>query len=190
MLPPTLTGRHVHLEPLHESHAADLATGADAEMFRYFPAPYAPAGVDEAGMAEYIRNRTKGAVAFAIIDRASGRAVGSTCYLDIREAHRGLEIGATFILPAHRGTRVNPESKLLMLANAFDSMGMVRVQLKCDARNVPSMRAIEKLGAVHEGVLRRHMIMGDGFVRDTVMYSITEAEWPTVRDRLHARIGG
>jgi aminoglycoside 6'-N-acetyltransferase len=77
-----------------------------------------------------------------------------------------------------------------MLANAFDSMGMVRVQLKCDARNVPSMRAIEKLGAVHEGVLRRHMIMGDGFVRDTVMYSITEAEWPTVRDRLHARIGG
>lgn len=190
MLPPTITGRFVHLEPLHESHAGDLAAGADETMFRYFPPPYAPAGVSEADMRDYIRTRTGGAIAFAIIDRASGRAVGSSCFLDVREAHRGLEIGATFILPAHRGTKVNPESKLLMLAQAFDHMGMMRVQLKCDSRNTASMRAIEKLGAVNEGVLRRHMIMGDGHVRDTVMYSITDAEWPDVRERLEDRIGG
>ncbi|MFZ4576330.1 MAG: GNAT family N-acetyltransferase [Phycisphaerales bacterium] len=190
MMPPSLTGRFVHIEPLHESHAADLAAGADAEMFRYFPPPYAPAGVTEADLVAYIRARTAGATAFAIIDRESGRAVGSSCYLDVRQEHLGLEIGATFILPAWRGTRVNPESKLLMLAHAFDAMGMIRVQLKCDARNTPSMRAIEKLGAVREGVLRRHMIVGDGFVRDTVMYSITREEWPGVRERLAERIGG
>lgn len=190
--PATLKGRTVTLRPLGVEHAADLASGCDAGTFAYFPPPFAPAGLSEADLRAYVAARVSRSdtVAFAMILNATGRAVGSSCYLDVRPAHRGLEIGATFIHRAHRGTAVNPESKLLMLAHAFEAMGCVRVQLKCDARNVQSQRAIEKLGAVREGVLRRHMVMGDGFVRDTVMYSITAEEWPAVRERLEARLRG
>jgi RimJ/RimL family protein N-acetyltransferase len=124
----------------------------------------------------------------AILDRTTGRAVGTSSYLDAQPEHRGVEIGFTWIAPAHRGTSVNPESKLLMLSHAFDEKGAERVQLKCDARNTQSQAAIARLGAVREGVLRKHRVLPDGFVRDTVMFSITRAEWPGVREGLGARI--
>ena len=111
-----------------------------------------------------------------------------TTYLDIRAPHDGLEIGWTWYAEEHRGTRVNPECKLLMLTHAFEMLKCVRVQLKCDERNMQSQRAIEKLGAKREGVLRRHGILPDGFVRNTVMYSIIDSEWPTVRSGLKARL--
>jgi RimJ/RimL family protein N-acetyltransferase len=110
--------------------------------------------------------------------------------MDIRPKHMGLEIGTTWIGRAHQGTKVNPESKLLLLAHAFERLGCERVQLKTDGRNLQSQHAIEKLGAVKEGVLRKHMIMPDGFVRDTVMYSIVAAEWPDVKRGLEARLAG
>jgi aminoglycoside 6'-N-acetyltransferase len=190
--PVTLPGRWVTLVPLGPEHAADLASACDATTFAFFPPPYAPRGTGEADLRAYVRARLESpdSVPFAMILNADGRAVGCSCYLDVRPAHRGLEIGATFIHPAHRGTPVNPEAKLLMLTHAFDTLRCERVQLKCDARNTPSRRAIEKLGAVREGVLRKHMVMGDGFVRDTVMYSITADEWPAVRARLAARLAG
>jgi RimJ/RimL family protein N-acetyltransferase len=189
LTPPTLHGRFVRLEPLSVAHAADLSAAVAPDTFEYFPPPYAPITTDPAGMAAYITARTApGTLALAIIDLATGRAVGSSCFLDIRPAHSGLEIGATFIAPAYRGKAVNPESKLLMLAHAFDTLGCARVQLKCDARNTRSQRAIEKLGAVKEGVLRKHMAMPEGFLRDTVMYSIIQPEWPAVKARLNQRL--
>jgi RimJ/RimL family protein N-acetyltransferase len=123
-------------------------------------------------------------IPFAIIHRAGGRAIGSTRYLDIRREHRGLEIGWTWVGTAHQRTSVNTECKYLLLRHAFEELGAVRVQLKTDLRNERSQRAIERIGAVREGVLRKHMALWDGFIRDTVYYSILDSEWPDVRRRL------
>jgi ribosomal-protein-alanine N-acetyltransferase len=109
--------------------------------------------------------------------------------LDIRPEHRGLEIGFTWIGKPYHGTQVNPECKYLLLRHAFDDQQAIRVQLKTDLRNLQSQRAIEKLGAVREGVLRKQMIRPDGYLRDTVMYSVTAEEWPGVRARLEERLG-
>jgi RimJ/RimL family protein N-acetyltransferase len=123
-----------------------------------------------------------------IADAQSGVVVGSSSFMDMRPAHLGLEIGSTWYAPAARGTMVNPESKLLMLAHAFDVLGCERVQLKCDWRNERSRRAIAKMGATFEGVLRKHMIMPDDFVRDTAMFSVIRSEWPSVRAGLERRL--
>lgn len=122
--------------------------------------------------------------AFAIVASSSGRAVGSTRFLDIRRAHRALEIGWTWIGDTWRRTAINTECKLLLLGHAFDAHGAHRVTLKTDARNVRSQRAIERIGGVREGVLRRHRVCWDGSVRDTVYYGIVDTEWPSVKTRL------
>ena len=118
----------------------------------------------------------------------TGRAIGITCFLDIRPAHRALEIGFTWLGRTWQGGAANPEAKLLQLRHAFEVLEAVRVQLKTDLRNLQSQHAIEKLGAVREGVLRKQMVLPDGHVRDTVMYAITDDEWPRVRDGLEARL--
>jgi RimJ/RimL family protein N-acetyltransferase len=125
----------------------------------------------------------------AMVQRDTGRPVGLSSYNDIRPEHRGLEIGSTWIGRAFQGTNVNPEAKYLMLRHAFEDWDAIRVQLKTDRRNLRSRRAIEKLGAVREGILRKHMLLPDGYQRDSVMYSITDDEWPDVRERLVARLG-
>ncbi len=112
-----------------------------------------------------------------------------TSYLDIRPQDRALEIGFTWVAKPYQATAVNPECKYLLLRHAFEEQGAVRVQLKTDLRNLQSQAAIAKLGAVREGVLRKHMVMPDGHVRDTVMYSVTNDEWPAVRRRLEERLG-
>ncbi len=188
VVPTTLTGRHVSLKPLEESHAAALLACTARGTFEFFP--FWPPTWDEAGFLVYVRDAltTQNRLAFATIDAGSGRVMGSTSYLDIRPAHLGLEIGSTWIAPEHRGTRVNPEAKLLMLRHAFEVLGCERVQLKCDARNVHSQRAIAKLGATHEGTLRKHMVMAGGHVRDTVVFSVVRSEWPRVEAGLAARL--
>ena len=115
--------------------------------------------------------------------------VGRSSYLHIRPKDGGVEIGATFLHPDVRGGPVNPEAKLLMLGHAFDS-GAIRVELVTDARNLRSQRAIAKLGAVREGVLRHRTITWTGHRRDTVVFSILEAEWPAVRTGLERRLSG
>jgi RimJ/RimL family protein N-acetyltransferase len=110
-------------------------------------------------------------------------------YLEIRPLHRGLEIGRTWIGRAHQGSRVNPESKYLLLRHAFETLGAARVQFKTDLHNLHSQRAIEKLGAVREGVLRQYQVRSNGTFRDTVIYSVIRDEWPEVKARLEARLG-
>jgi len=191
VFPTTLEGRHVRLEPAQPDHARSLASHAEIDLFQYFLA-VRPTEQSEAAVADFLRRQATMAnvIPFVKVLTETGEAVGGTTYMDIRPEHRGLEIGMTWIGRAYQGTKVNAESKLLMLRYAFEEVGCERVQLKCDGRNLQSQRAIEKLGAKREGVLRKHLVLPDGFVRDTVMYSIVRDEWPTVRDGLLARLGG
>lgn len=178
----------MRLEPLEERHASALASAASRELFAYhFP----PRELSPAGFSEQIRGFAAAPlVAFAIVAKQTGRAVGQTAFLDLQPTHRALEIGLTWVAKGWQGSEVNPESKLLLLTHAFEELGCLRVQLKTDERNLQSQRAIEKLGAVKEGVLRKHMLLPDGFQRTTVLYSITDDEWPAVQAGLLARLCG
>lgn len=174
---------YVRLEPLARRHAADLfEAGRDETIWRYMPRPPLKSLEDTQGWIDEALAVSAGGtqIPFAIIERASNRAIGSTRYLDIRRADRGLEIGWTWLGPQFQRTTVNTECKYLLLAHAFEDLGAVRVQLKTDLRNERSQRAIERLGAVREGVLRKHIVLWDGFIRDTVYYSIIDSEWSTV----------
>jgi RimJ/RimL family protein N-acetyltransferase len=186
--PLTLEGRVVRLEPLGPQHAAGLALHAEKEIFKYhviMPATQTPEAA-LAYIATYLARPHS--LGFAIVLRESAQAIGATSYMDIREEHKGLEIGSTWLSRQWRGTAVNPECKLLLLKHAFEELHAERVQLKTDGRNLQSQGAIEKLGAVKEGVLRKHLMMPDGYLRDTVMYSIIRSEWPAVKERLMARL--
>jgi RimJ/RimL family protein N-acetyltransferase len=185
----TLTGRTVRVEPLAVRHAEDLRQAADPRIFAYL-------GVvpDEWTAGEFVEylERTLAQpdrIPFAIVRQDTGQAVGTTSYMDIRPEHRGLEIGHTWIGRDYQGTAINPENKYLLLRHAFEELGAVRVQLKTDKRNEQSQRAIAKLGARYEGTLRKHMVLPDGYVRDTVMFSIVEEEWPAVKASLEQRLG-
>jgi RimJ/RimL family protein N-acetyltransferase len=126
---------------------------------------------------------------FAVIHQETGRAVGCTRYMAIQRQHRGLEIGGTWYAPAHQRTGVNTECKFLLLRHAFEMLGCLRVQLKTDLRNERSQKAIERIGAIKEGVLRKCLIMPDGYARSTVVYSILDDEWPGVKGRLERLMG-
>lgn len=185
--PLVLTGTHVIVAPLAPAHASDLAdAGRDEATWLYMPRPALRSVEDAASMIRQALVETDAGneVAFAIVERASGRAVGSTRYLDLQRPHRALEIGWTWIGAAWQRTAINTECKLLLLAHAFEALGAHRVTLKTDARNVRSQRAIERIGGVREGVLRRHRVCWDGAVRDTVYYGILDDEWPQVKSRL------
>jgi RimJ/RimL family protein N-acetyltransferase len=188
-LPVTLEGRAVRLEKLDAHHAEDLfLAGRDEGIWRYMPCP-PPSSVEDiqAFINEALEEHSKGReIPFAIIDRATSRAVGSTRYLDIQPENSSLEIGWTWLAKAQQRTRVNTECKYLLLRHAFEELGAIRVQLKTDSRNLRSQRAIERLGAMREGTLRRHRRLWDGYVRDTVYYSILHSEWPGLKQRLEA----
>lgn len=186
---PTLRGPHATLMPLDPVlHAPGLFETTSYDTFRYFPG--GPQAWNLEAFTGFLASHTASprTRAFVVI-AGTDQFVGSTAYLDIDPVNRAVEIGSTWYTPAVRGTMINPQCKLLMLAHAFEALGCVRVTLKCDARNTHSQRAIAKLGAVKEGVLRRHRIMPDGFIRDTVYFGVTLEEWPTIRDNLRLRIG-
>ncbi|MEU2184939.1 GNAT family N-acetyltransferase [Streptomyces thermolilacinus] len=191
-LPVTLVGPHVRLEPLSMDHLDDLfaAGGRDEEVWRWQGGP-APRTREELGgkLAELLEHAGRGEyVAFAVIHRASDRAVGWTTYMDVDVADERLEIGWTWYGRAYWRTAVNTASKLLLLTHAFEDLGMGRVQLKTDHLNHRSQAAIARLGARHEGVLRRHRRRPDGTWRDTVYFSILAPEWPAAKERLTARL--
>ena len=181
-----LTGVRLELSPTVRDDAEALVACVDDATFRYSLAEPASASIE--AMAHYLAARD--ARLYTMRVRDTGEVVGCSSFMDLRPAHRGLEIGSTWIAPAWRGTFVNPEAKLLMMAHAFGRLDCVRVQLKCDARNVRSAAAIAKLGATFEGRLRKHGVAPDGFVRDTLMFSVTDEAWPMARSGLERRLLG
>lgn len=189
--PLTLTGAVVRLEPLSEAHVPGLtAIGLDDDIWRFMVYPLVR---DEAGMRAWVQDmlerQARGAdLPFAVVHLADGRVAGATRFLDIRPEHRGVEIGGTWYGAAYQRTAVNTECKYLLMRHAFETWGCIRVQLKTDLRNERSQRAIERLGAVREGVLRNHMILPDGLVRHSVYYSVIDSEWPTVKARLESML--
>ncbi|HEY3570645.1 MAG TPA: GNAT family protein [Thermoanaerobaculia bacterium] len=188
--PVTLEGPTIRLEPLTQEDAPRLWPRAGLELFQH--TLDAPRDASLEAFAEWVRLSLAkpDSLLFVILDRRTGEALGTTGYLYIRPQHRGLEIGRTWIARSHQGTRVNPESKLLLLRHAFEDLGALRVQFTTDLNNLQSRRAIEKLGAQREGVLRSYQIRSNGTLRDTVMYSLLAEEWPEVRARLEERLAG
>lgn len=186
-----LRGRHVILEPLREEHAEALWPAAsEADLWRYMTFSVRTPEDLRRWVTMRLAARDAGtALPFLQRDARTGEAYGSTSLFDISREHRTLEIGHTWLGASHRRTPANTEAKLLLLTHAFETLGAVRVQLKTDRRNERSQRAIERLGAVREGVLRNHFTLPDGYVRDTVMYSLVPAEWPAVKARLEGMLG-
>jgi N-acetyltransferase len=187
--PIVLEGRWARLEPLAEHHAADLTVAAqDEEIWRYMPAVLKTEEQVHAWIiAAQAQQATGSQLPFTIVERATGRAIGSTRYLNITPNDRGLEIGWTWLARTAWRTPVNTECKFLLLRHAFEKLGCIRVQIKTDQRNERSRRAIERIGGRFEGILRNHMIMHYG-IRDSAYYSIIDAEWPEVKERLASRL--
>ncbi len=189
--PLTLTGQVVQLVPLSLEHVPGLAlAGNDPGIWRFMRYGLVDTEDKMRDLVHYLlRQQAKGTdLPFTVFHIAGGRPVGMTRYMDIRPADRAVEIGGTWYAPAYQRTAVNTECKYLLLRHAFESLGCIRVQLKTDLRNERSQRAIERLGAVREGVLRDHMILPDGTVRSSVYYSILLKEWPAVKTRLEGML--
>jgi RimJ/RimL family protein N-acetyltransferase len=189
--PVTLTGRFVRLEPLSEAHIPSLSkVGLDEKIWRYMR--YGKVETVEQ-MANWVREvldlQALGTdLPFTVIHLASGAAIGCTRYLNIDPPNRSLEIGGTWYGLDYQGTQVNSECKYLLLKHAFEKLECIRVWFKTDLRNLHSQRALERLDVVKEGVLRNHMILPDGTIRDSVVYSLLPEEWPQVKMKLEAKL--
>lgn len=185
-----LDGPSVRLEPLSISHKQGLAEAiADGELWRIFvtKVPH-PDDLDEfIGNAYYALEEGDGLV-FAIIDKRSGRVVGSSRYMRASPPNKRVEIGFSFIAKSHQKTHINTEAKLLMLEHAFENLKVNRVEFVADFLNQNSRNAILRLGAKQEGILRNHMVMADGRIRDSVVFTIISNEWPGVKQHLTAKL--
>ena len=169
------------------SHVPELAqVGSAPEIWRFMR--YGLVDTEEkmlAWVTDLLKYQALGSdLPFCVIHRPSGRIAGATRYLNISQANQSVEIGGTWYGLEYQRTIVNTEAKFLLLQYAFEELGCVRVQFKTDLRNERSQRAIERLGCVREGVLRNHMILPDGSLRSSVIYSILFEEWPGIRNRL------
>lgn len=187
MKPVVLTGKHVRLEPLSEAHVpglTEIGSGQDFWNFMLYGDIQTEADMRNWVLDIMARGKRGTDLPFAVIHLASGRAAGATRYLNILPRDRGLEIGGTWYGTEFQRTAVNTECKYLLLTHAFETLGCIRVQLKTDLLNVRSQKAIERIGAVREGVLRNHMILPDGRIRHSVFYSIIDSEWEGVKKRL------
>ncbi|MDT7919006.1 MAG: GNAT family N-acetyltransferase [Meiothermus sp.] len=183
----TLEGRHIRLEPLNLGHAPAMLEHFDAEMVQYLS--NAPREATLEAMQNYIRTllAAKDRVNWAIIDKTSGQMAGRTGYVRVNPEYRSLET-TTWIFSPFQGGYANTESKYLLLRRAFENLGAIRVQFRADARNVRSCKAVEKLGATFEGILRKDQIYPSGLIRNTAVYSIIDDEWPQVKQALEARL--
>ena len=189
--PVRITGTRVALEPLSMRHLDDLAAaGANELIWRWLPTahhqPGAMRSFVESALAAHER---RAALPFATIDLPSGRAVGSTRFHHIDTEHRRLEIGVTWIDPAHQRSHINTEAKLLQFWYAIDVLKCRRVELKADVENAKSRAAILRLGAMEDGIFRKHMLYADGRNRDNVYFSVIDDDWPDVRARLEGKLG-
>lgn len=202
--PLTLTGLHARLEPLCLAHAEGLlAIGRDESIWTHMTRGWLVDLNDARGyIATALKEQDKGTqLAFAIIQigasgadgvnpaAGSDRIAGTTRYLNISLPDRGLEIGWTWLGVEFQRTAINTECKYMLLKHAFETLGCVRVQLKTDARNMRSRAAIERIGGVKEGVLRKFQLTQNGRIRDTAMFSIIDEEWPAAKARLEDMLG-
>lgn len=182
-----LEGRFVTLEPLAEEHREGLraAAGDGSSSWPYIPIK----GRYDGWMDDSLAAQEKGEVLVYAVRRVSdGTLVGSSRYLNLAPSQKRVEIGGTWYDRSVWAGRVNPDCKLLLIGQAFDSWGANRVELRCDGRNARSRAAIARLGAIEEGVLRKHQYAPDGFLRDTVVFAILPEEWTAVRAGLEARL--
>ncbi len=189
--PVTLEGQHVRLDPVSLDHVDGLlAAGREESIWRWMPRR--PVTRDdfqsmvEHAMAEGLHGR---GLTWATVALPSGEIVGSTSFLNVSPRDNRLEIGSTWITPAMQRTAINTEAKYLQLRHCFEDLGCLRVELKTDSRNLNSQRAIERIGAVREGVLRKHMRTQGGVQRDSVYFSVIAEEWPDVKRRLETMLG-
>jgi RimJ/RimL family protein N-acetyltransferase len=187
-----LQGRHVRLEPLGLPHHAGLcAAGLAPEIWRWIPYQVKTPEDMRAYIEAGLRDQEHGtAMPFATLDAATGRVIGSTRFMNIDGPNKHVEIGSTWLALDRQRTAANTEAKYLMLTHAFEKLGCHRVELKTDALNAKSRAAILRIGAVQEGIFRKHVVCHDGRIRDSVYFSITFEEWPEVRARLEQRLCG
>lgn len=191
--PVTLCGSTIELQPLRPEHAEPLfATTRNPEVWSYLPSLQPNSPEEMADLIRSAANRPQSTgpdLPFAIVYRENGAIIGSTRFLDISENDRSLEIGWTFVSSDYWRTPVNTEAKYLLLQHAFETLQCIRVQLKTDLRNERSQRAIERIGGVREGIVRKMRILPDGYQRSSVLYSIIDDEWPAVRANLESKLG-
>jgi RimJ/RimL family protein N-acetyltransferase len=192
--PVTLEGKFVRLEPLRHDHADlfwQVAKDDLEDIFRWIPYSVKTQQDFQRLVEKAFEEQQRGeSIVFATVERASGRTIGSTRYMNIDRVNQRVEIGSTWIAPAWQRTAVNSEAKYLMLRHAFEQWKCIRVELKTDALNQKSRNAILRIGAKEEGTLRRHLMTWTGRVRDTVYFSILDSEWAEVKERLEARETG
>lgn len=185
--PVTLIGKHARLEPMTLDHVEALAEiGVGHAFWDFMVYGKMENAEDMRGwVSDILARAAKGTdLPFVAIHLASGRVAGATRYLNIMPNDRGLEVGGTWYGLDFQRTAVNTECKYLLFKHAFETLGAIRLQLKTDSRNERSQRAIERIGAAREGVLRNHMILPDGIIRHSVFYSILDSEWEGVKKRL------
>lgn len=184
--PITLEGQYVRLEPLSLAHHAQLcAVGLDEELWRWVVQPVRTPEEMHAYIQEALQAQAAGtALPFATVEKASGRAIGSTRFGNIDRVNRHVEIGWTWLGLKWQRTAANTEAKYLMLRHAFEPWGCIRVEFKTDSLNTPSRRALLRIGAKEEGIFRNHMITSTGRFRHSVYYSIVDSEWPTLKIHL------
>lgn len=187
--PATLSGRHVRLEPLRLEHAEALLAASDPRIWEFALAPMETLEDVRSYVETALAGQAEGAaLPFVQVSSDSGQVVGSTRFGNISVPDSRVEIGWTWIHPAFWGSQINAEAKYLLLRHAFEDLGALRVEFKGDALNMRSRRALEKLGASFEGILRQHMRTAAGRQRDSFYYSIIAAEWPGIKSRLEARL--
>jgi RimJ/RimL family protein N-acetyltransferase len=185
-----LEGQQVRLEPLGLDHLEDLcAVGLAPDLWKLIPTRVQNAEDMRAYVELALRERTAGVcLPFATIAKSTGRAIGSTRFMNIERQHLRAEIGCTWIGAEWQRTRVNTEAKYLMLRHAFETWKCHRVELKTDSLNQRSRDAILRIGAKEEGTFRNHMVVQEGRVRDTVYFSIIDSEWPSVKRSLEEKL--
>lgn len=181
----TLSGKHITLEPISETHREDLRLAAQDERIWTYNSVKGYGDKFDPWFEKALKTETQ--LAFVVRKLSDKKLIGSCRFYDISREHHRLTIGYTWYVVDAWGTTVNPECKLLLLEYAFETLGINRVELVTDARHARSRAAVKKLGAIEEGILRGHMVLEDGSYRDTVVHSIIKNEWPTVREKLEAR---
>jgi RimJ/RimL family protein N-acetyltransferase len=189
--PISLVGRTVRLVPLSKAHVPGLVrVGLDESIWRLmrYGEMRSETDIHRFVMGLLEKQAAGTDLPFAVVLITSGEPIGCTRYMNIDQDDRSVEIGGTWYGTAYQGSGVNAECKYLLLSHAFEDLGCIRVHFKTDLRNVRSQRAIEKLGAVREGLVRNHVILPDGYIRSSVIYSILAEEWPQVKVNLEQQI--